>query len=100
MHEDGFGLIVRGMSNGDACGFSFFNQATKEIVSKAPSGVFHIPLVALGNSGHILAIEEQFDIVRAAKLGDELGVSGGLDPSQRVVEMRRKKRDPERIAQL
>jgi hypothetical protein len=56
--EDGFGLVVGGVRDGDSVDLAFGNEALKEGIASTPRGVFEIGPFAHGLGGDVLVADE------------------------------------------
>jgi hypothetical protein len=93
MCENCFGLVLRGVSYGDAGRFSAGTNTLEKGVAKASRCVFEIPTWERGTSGYVLAGGYEFQIELAGQIFDELGIRCGVFATQLVIKMDDEKRD-------
>ena len=83
--EDGFGLVVSGVSYGDAIDFFGRHEPGEKLVAGAASGVFEVGFFAFSLSGYIGALEMKVEAVFSCELGDEFFVGVGSAAAELVV---------------
>jgi hypothetical protein len=100
MCENCFGLILRGVSYGDAGRFSSGADTLEEGVAKASRCVFEIPSLKRRARGYILAGGYEFQVKLAGQVFDELRIRCGVYATQHVIEMDDEKRDAKVLANV
>jgi hypothetical protein len=99
VHEHCFSLIVRRMRHGDAGRPAFPNNTLEEGVTKTPCGVLKIPLAAGRHGGHIVALEDEFELALASQIRHKPGVSFRFSATKEMVKMKDEQRDSQAILQ-
>ena len=99
VRENGFGLIVRSVRNGDARGAAFGDDAVEKSVAQLARHVFEVAALAGGFGSNVFARCDEFESVRLGEVCDEFGVTIGFRAAQRVIEVRYHERDSEIITQ-
>ena len=100
MCENCFGLVLRGVSYGDASRLSSGADALEEGVAKASRCVFEIPTLERSTCGDVLAGGYEFQIKLAGQVFDELRIRCGVFATQLVIEMDDEKRDAQVLANI
>jgi len=100
MGENCFGLVLRGVSYGDAGRFSSGADTLEKGVTEASRCVFEIPTLERGTCGDVLAGGYEFQIELAGQVFDELRVCRGVFATQHVIEMDDEKRDAKVLANI
>ena len=100
MRQNGFGLIVRRMSHGDAIQAARFGHGSKKLIAQTPRRVFHIPAVKARFAGNVGAAGFKFQMEFLRQRFHEAFVFVRFRSPQLMVEMQNKNRDPELRPQL
>jgi hypothetical protein len=85
--ENGFGLVVGSVGDGDFVELAFGDEALKEGVAGAAGGVFEVGALAFGFGGDVFADDEELQGVLGGEIGDEFFVGVGSAPAQFVIEV-------------
>ena len=85
--HDRFGLVVRSVCHGDACGAASVNHTLKECVPEPASRVFDVPIVFHRFCRDILALEDQLQAASAREVGNKPHVPIGFIATQSMIEM-------------
>src|SRR6202035_4011742 len=100
MCENCFGLVLRGVSYGDAGRFSSGADTLEKGVAKASRSVFKIPALERGTCGYVLASGYEFQIELAGQVFNEPRICCGVFATQHVIEMDDEKRDAKVLANI
>ena len=97
MSEDRFRLIVRGVGDGHAGDLAGGSCAFKKGVPQAASGILEIPVVFLCRGGHVLLLQNKFEMESAGEAGRKISVGIGFGAAQGVMKMQDVKCDAELV---
>src|SRR6516162_1864245 len=100
VREDGFGLVIGSVGNGNFVEMSVAGEAFKERVAGAPRGVFEVGVLAPGLGGHVLVRKEKWKIVAGSEGSDESLVGVGGSATQFVIEVGDGKDEAEWLAEF
>jgi hypothetical protein len=100
MGEDGFGLIVGGVRDGDFVELVFGGEAFEERVAGAAGGVFEIGTLAFGFGGDVFAGNEEGERVAFSEVCDETFVRVRGTAAKLVIEMDGGEDDAELFTEL
>jgi hypothetical protein len=98
--QDGFGLIVGGVSDGDRREVFFLGQLREKLVARPTGGVFQIGFLAFGFGGDVIAADMELQAVASGKFGDEVFVGVGGFAAKLVIEVEDSEDDSQFFAQL
>jgi hypothetical protein len=100
VREDGFGLVIGGVGNGNFVEMGFGGEAFKEGVAGAAGGVFEVGVLARGLGGDVFVRQEKWEMVAGGEGCDEslVGVRGSA--TQFVIEVGDRKDDAELLAEF
>jgi hypothetical protein len=100
-HENGFGLVVEGVSGEDCVDcVGFAEQVVKEAVAEFAGGGFDADVLFSSALPDVVAVAVKFQIVFAGEAGDELLVGVGFGAAELVVEVDYREDDAEFEAKL
>ena len=98
MRQNGFCLIVGGMSNGNALRFSVGENPIEKCVPQTSRRLFQIPTVLRRCRPHIFARAHKFQPACPRQFFNEAGVAIRFVAAQHVIEMDHDERDSEFVA--
>jgi len=98
--ENGFSLVVGGVSDGDFVEMMVAGEVFKEGVTGTTSGVFDVGMFAPGFGGDVFARREKRKIVVRGERGDEFFVGVGGATAQLVIEVDDRKDDAKLFAKF
>jgi hypothetical protein len=98
--ENGFGLVIGSVGNGNFVEVSVAGEAFKEGVAGAAGGVFEVGVLEPGLGGHVFVRKEKWKIVAGGEGSDESFISFGGSATQFVIEVGDEKDDAESFAEF
>jgi hypothetical protein len=98
--ENGFGLVVGSVGDGDVVEMSAPGEAFEEGVAAAAGGVFKIGVLALGLPPDVFVRDEKRKIMAGGQRGHKFFVGVGGAAAQFVIEVGDGKDDAERLAEF
>ena len=93
--KNGFGLVVGGVSDGDAIEVFFGREAFEERVASAAGGVFEIGVLLFGFGEDVFARDEEGKVVAFCERGDKFFIGVRSFAAEFVIEVDDGKNDAE-----
>ena len=100
MRQDGFGLIVRRVGHGNAVQAARFGDGSEKLIAQPPRRVFHIPAMQARLGGNVGAARFKFHVEFRGERLHEAFIFVRFRPTQLMVKMQNKNRDPKLRPQL